>query len=206
MHHNIEKDLDKSLNKIKEKCSNQSNKIMFWLSKGETFYRLQNDYYGGKGIFFNPDGSNSRYGVNNGRGTLYVAEKPRTALGETFKGLSALREERLDDYHMATLKTEKDLKIVDGSLLMTQLKMTVHDLTATSYKNTQKIANFLCQFYDGLKYISNRTGEICVVLWHEDPDGKGIISLDALVPLSAFYYNGESATDIIIDDIGIPII
>jgi hypothetical protein len=33
-----------------------------------------------------------------------------------------------------------------------------------------------------------------------------MISLNALVPLSTFYYNGESATDIIIDDIGIPII
>ncbi|MEA9393225.1 RES family NAD+ phosphorylase [Acerihabitans sp. TG2] len=198
--------LDRNLAKIKEKFLNKSDNIMYLLKKGKIFYRLQDGYLEGKGVFFNPDGSKSRYGVHHTKGTLYLAEKPRAALGEIFKGLPALREKKLDDYHMATLKTARDLNIVDGNMLMTQMKMTMHDLTTTSYKNTQRIANLLCQFYDGLRYTSNTTGEVCIVLWHEDPNGRGVVSMENLVPLSAFYFNNERAADILTDDLGVLII
>ncbi|NHB91126.1 RES family NAD+ phosphorylase [Photorhabdus cinerea] len=177
------------------------------ISAGTVFYRLQEGEHAGSGVFFNHNGEHSRYGLTNGsNGSLYLANSPRTSMKEVFQNLPAITDRELDEYHMVTLVTEKDLRVVDITLLAPKMHVTAHQPTGTDYRNTQKLAAKLLPHANGLVYMSNVTLEPCVVLWHNDPSGKGVIHTAELKVLRDFEYEGEIAEDILVNDLDIPVI
>ncbi|EPJ56183.1 MAG: hypothetical protein OFPI_00740 [Osedax symbiont Rs2] len=174
---------------------------------GSKTYRLQKGQRGGCGVFFNPNGEYSRYGLmKEGIGSLYAAYTPRTSMKEVFQNVPAIKVTDLDYYHMATLVTEKDLKIVDIARLAPKIPATAHQLTCGNYRTTQILAEKLSEHADGLKYISNVTLEPCIVLWDSDSSGKGVIRTEVLTVLSEFEYGGELAEEILVNDLNIPVI
>ncbi|MCD9550760.1 RES domain-containing protein [Photobacterium carnosum] len=174
--------------------------------KNSKSYRLQLGDHNGSGVFFNPNGDHTRFGLMDGtNGSLYIAETPRTSMKEVFQEIPAIEVTDLDKYHMATLITEKDLQIVDLSRLAPKIPAKTHDVTSSNYKITQTIAKKISPHADGLRYISNVTLEPCFVLWNKDPLGKGVIRTKELTPLSMFEYNGELAEDILVNDLDIPV-
>ncbi|PQQ40598.1 RES domain-containing protein [Photorhabdus luminescens] len=177
------------------------------ISVGTIFYRLQEGEHGGNGVFFNRDGEHTRYGLTNGTvGNLYLANSPRTSMKEVFQRLPAITDRELDGYHMATLVTEKELRIVDITRLAPKMHITAHQLTGTDYRITQQLAAKLSPHADGLAYMSNVTLEPCIVLWHDDPSGKGMIRTEELKVLREFEHEGEIAEDILVNDLDIPVI
>ncbi|EQC01125.1 hypothetical protein B738_06074 [Photorhabdus temperata subsp. temperata M1021] len=177
------------------------------ISVGTVFYRLQEGEHGGNGVFFNLYGAHTRYGLTNGTdGNLYLANSPRTSMKEVFQRLPAITDRELDGYHMATLVTEKDLHIVDITRLAPKMHITAHQLTGSDYRLTQQLAAKLSPHANGLAYVSNVTLEPCIVLWHNDPSGKGVIRTVELKVLREFEYEGESAEDILVNDLDIPVI
>lgn len=170
-------------------------------------YRLQEGEHEGSGVFFNPEGAHTRYGLVGGKkGSLYVANTPRTSMKEVFQNIPAIKSEDLDEYYMATLVTEKKLNVVDLTLLAPKMHVTAHQLTGGDYKTTQKLAEKLSQHADGLMYVSNVTLEPCIVLWHDDPSGKGLIRTEEFTTLSKFEFEGKIAEDILVEDLDIPVI
>nr|WP_255567295.1 MULTISPECIES: RES family NAD+ phosphorylase [unclassified Photorhabdus] len=177
------------------------------ISASTVFYRLQEGKHGGNGVFFNRDGGHTRYGLTNGiDGNLYLASSPRTSMKEVFQRLPAITDRELDGYHMATLVTEKDLRIVDITRLAPKMHITAHQLTGTDYRITQQLAAKLSPHADGLAYVSNVTLEPCTVLWHDVPSGKDVIHTEELKVLREFEYEGEIAEDILVNDLDIPVI
>ncbi|KJG15440.1 hypothetical protein UB37_20190, partial [Photobacterium iliopiscarium] len=76
--------------------------------KNSKSYRLQLGDHNGSGVFFNPNGDHTRFGLMDGtNGSLYIAETPRTSMKEVFQEIPAIEVTDLDKYHMATLITEK---------------------------------------------------------------------------------------------------
>lgn len=186
-----------------------TNKIISSLvdySDKTKFYRVQEGEHGGSGVFFNPEGAHTRYGLVDGeKGSLYIANTPRTSLKEVFQNLPAIKLEDLDKYYMATLVIEKNLKIVDITRLVPKMHVTAHELTGGDYKTTQKLARKLSSHADGMMYISNVTLEPCIVLWHHDPSGRGVIRTEELIILSKFEFEGKTAEDILVEDLDIPV-
>ncbi|KOY63141.1 hypothetical protein AM629_04320 [Photorhabdus heterorhabditis] len=177
------------------------------ISAGTIFYRLQEGEYGGNGVFFNHNGEHTRYGLTKGlNGSLYLANSPRTSMKEVFQNLPAITDRELDEYYMATLVTEKDLRVVDITQLAPKMHVTAHQLTGTDYRDTQKLAAQLLPHANELAYMSNVTLEPCIVLWHNDPSGKGVIRTAELTVLRDFEYEGQIAEDILVNDLDIPII
>lgn len=170
-------------------------------------YRLQEGDHGGSGVFFNPNGEGTRYGLTSGnKGSLYIADDPSTCMKEVFQRLPAIESTDLDNYYMAKLVTEMDLEIVDITKLAPKVSMTANELTGGDYTITQKLAETLSPHSDGLKYLSNVTLKPCIVLWHDDKSGKGVIRTDEFTVLSEFEHNGVLAEDILVNELNIPVI
>ena len=179
--------------------------LVDYLPKSQS-YRLQEGKHGGSGVFFNPEGENTRYGLTDGKkGSLYVANAPRTSMKEVFQKLPAIKVSDLDNYYMATLETEKNLKVVDVTRLAPKMHVTANELTGDNYKITQKLADKLSSHSDGLMYVSKVTLETCLVLWHDDPSGKGLIRTKEFAALSEFEFDGKTAEDILVEDLDIPV-
>jgi hypothetical protein len=167
-------------------------------------YRLQEGEHGGSGVFFNPEGGSSRYGLTSGKkGSLYLSDYPSTCMKEVFQNLVAINASDLDKYYMATLETEKELKIVDITELAPKVSMTANELTGGDYTTTQLLAEKLSPHSDGLQYLSNVTLKPCIVLWHGEKSGEGVIGTKEFIVLSKFEHNGELAEDILVNDLNI---
>ncbi|CAQ84430.1 MULTISPECIES: RES family NAD+ phosphorylase [Photorhabdus] len=198
---------DSVIKKINTLTIDKITQSIIIISAGTVFYRLQEGEHGGSGVFFNHNGEHSRYGLTNGsNGSLYLANSPRTSMKEVFQNLPAITDRELDEYHMATLVTEKDLRVVDITRLAPKMHVTAHQLTGVDYRDTQKLAAQLLPHANGLSYMSNVTLEPCIVLWHNDPSGKGVIRTAELKVLRDFEYEGEIAEDILVNDLDIPVI
>lgn len=172
-----------------------------------TFYRVQDNYHDGNGVFFNPNGHISRYGlIKNTAGSLYIADDPLTCLAEVFKDEEFISSSDLDTFHIAELKTLKDLRIVDLGALALKMKITNHELTSKDYELTQLLAEKLSSCADGLRYISNRSLKVCTVLWNPDITGKDMISTVVLQSLSKFELNGKTAVEMLEEELEITVV
>jgi hypothetical protein len=56
-------------------------------------YRLQPGKHGGSGVFFNPTGEHTRYGLtNSSKGSLYIAASPITSMKEVFQRFDVVNQ------------------------------------------------------------------------------------------------------------------
>lgn len=192
---------------IESITTNQITSSIDKIASGSKYYRSQEDEHEGSGVFFNPDGEHTRYGLTGvDKGSLYVAEDPKTSMKELLQKIPFITVADLDKYHMTTLVTERELKVVDISKLAPKISMTTHQLTDGDYTATQKLAEKLSSHADGLKYISNVTFKPCLVLWNKDKSGKGVIRTEKCEMFSKFEYNGELAENILVNELDILVI
>ena len=59
--------------------------------------------------------------------------------------------------------------------------------------------------FDGMEFLSNVTGDPCLVLWHNDPAGTGLATTRSQTSLSQFEYQDKETADILVYDLGIPV-
>lgn len=170
-------------------------------------YRLQPGHHGGSNVFFNRDGADYRYSLTDGvNGSMYLAHSPVTSMKEVFQNKKVLKESDLDNYYMGTVVTEKDVDILQLNELVSATTLTLHDVTTPTRVVTQRLAAKIhAAGFDGMEYLSNVTGESCLVLWHDSPSGAGMASTAAQQQLSEFEFEGKSAADILTWDLGIPV-
>ena len=171
------------------------------ISKGEVFYKVQHGHYDGQAGYFNPKGEDSRYGLTcRKKGSLYLANTPKTCLGEVFKG-EFIKASDLEKSYIAELKTKQNLELVDVTKLAPKMGVTIHDITGPNYLMTQKLAAKLSSSADGFTYLSNVTGEKCSVLWSTEANGPGVIETIEITKLSDFNHNGVETEDILTDEL-----
>ena len=170
-------------------------------------YRLQPGYHGGSNVFFNRNGADYRYSLTDGvYGSMYLAYTPITSMKEVFQKKKALKESDLDNYYMGTVVIEKDVDILQLNELISATTLTLHDVTTPTRAVTQRLAAKIhAAGFDGMEYLSNVTGEVCLVLWHDSPSGTGMAKTAAQEQLSNFEYKGKNAADILTWDLGIPV-
>ncbi|XBS69856.1 hypothetical protein ABK905_00235 [Acerihabitans sp. KWT182] len=94
------------------------------------YYRVQDDFYGGNGIFFNKDpDKDSRYAIpDRSKGALYVSDLPLTACAEMYKGENFID---LEDYYkncMAVVTAVRDLSIINLAALVPFLHVPLGEL------------------------------------------------------------------------------
>lgn len=171
------------------------------------YYRLQPGHHGGSNVFFNRDGADYRYSLTDGvNGSMYLARSPVTSMKEVFQKKKGLKESDLDNYYMGTVVIEKDVVILQLNELVSATTLTIHDVTTPTRAVTQRLAAKIhAAGFDGMEYLSNVTGELCLVLWHDSPSGTGMASTAAQQRLSDFEFNGKDAADILTWDLGIPV-
>lgn len=196
-----------TLNKIESLTSEQLSNSDKSVSKQDVFYRLQEGSHGGCSVFFNPNGTDTRFGVNDGiNGTMYVAKDPLTAIKEVFQKNTFLTETDLDKYHMGTVSFDKDLSLVEMRNLHKQTSLTVNDVTTSDRKVTQALAKKVHEEgKDGIIFTSNVSGEECLVVWSSPGNGQGFAKTIEQTKLSEFEWNGESAEDILVYKLGISV-
>ena len=172
-----------------------------------TANRLQFGLHGGSSVYFNKEGSDTRFCVPGGKiGTIYLAENPLTAMKEVLQNTLSMTESDLDNYIMADVMTLKDLKIVQSSALLAQTSIKLHDLTTSSRSVTQKLAEKAhAAGMDGIEFVSNVTAQTCYAIWHNDPSGDGIATTASQTPLSRLTINGEEAADVLVYKLKIPV-
>lgn len=170
-------------------------------------YRLQPGHHGGSNVFFNRDGADYRYSLTDGvNGSMYLARSPVTSMKEVFQRKKVLKESDLDNYYMGTVVTEKDVLILQLNELVSATTLTIHDVTTPTRLVTQRLAAKIhAAGFDGMEYLSNVTGELCLVLWHDAPSGAGMASTAAQQQLSEYEFNGQNAADILTWNLGIPV-
>jgi len=174
---------------------------------GTKVYRLQPGDHGGSNVFFNRNGKDYRYSLTDGiNGSMYLAHNPKTAMKEVFQNKKGLTESDLNDYFMGTVVIEKDVNILLVNLLISKSNVTLHDVTTATRAVTHLLAQKVHSVgFDGMSFLSNVTGEPCLVLWHDDPAGKGIATTRVQTPLSQFTHEGQEAADILVYELGIPV-
>ncbi|MFZ5316475.1 RES family NAD+ phosphorylase [Enterobacter asburiae] len=170
-------------------------------------YRLQPGKHGGSNVFFNRNGADYRYSLTDGvNGSMYLACSPVTSMKEVFQYKKGLKESDLDNYYMGTVVIEKDVVILQLNELVSATTLTIHDVTTPTRAVTQRLAAKIhAAGFDGMEYLSNVTGELCLVLWHDSPSGTGMASTAAQQQLSDFEFNGKDAADILTWDLNIPV-
>ena len=224
MTHEESQTQDKNLSAPKSDTSNDSSKIDFSLKieslhdttlksctvtlpTESVLYRVQDGNYSGNCVYFNTDGLNTRFGLNDGKtGTMYVAKEAPTALKEVFKGMS-IKESDLKNYYNGTVVTTKELNILDVNQLVRKTGITMHDVTTSSRCDTQSLAKKVrAAGFDGILFQSNVTSDACIALWHTPGNSAGIARTGTLSQLSSFRDgNGQSAASILINDLGISV-
>lgn len=170
-------------------------------------YRVQDGNYGGNCVHFNTNGSDTRFGLNDGQnGTMYVAKEAPTALKEVFQGMS-IKESDLKNYYIGTVVTTKELNILDVKQLVRKTGITMNDVTTSSRCDTQSLAKKVrAAGFDGILFPSNVTSDDCIALWHTPGNNADIARTGKLSQLSSFHdENGQSAASILINDLGIPV-
>ena len=198
---------DKLSQKVENLSNNMIDSAVDIIAAGTIFYRVQDAYHDGNGVYFNSNGEGTRYGISDeGKGTIYVSEDPVTCLAEVLKGTEYISERDLQTYHMATLVAEKELKVVDLGKLLPKMRTTVHDMTSDDYKITQALASKLASRSDGVSYVSNRTSTPCLALWDKAPSGDNSIKTSEVKSLAKLSYQGRDAETLLYDDLGIGVL
>lgn len=180
---------------LRKIAKNNEQPIMIDVPAGSVLFHIQHDYHSGNGVFFNKRAGAqlSRFALATGvKGTYYVAYEPQTALAEIFKD-PYLEVEDLDRYYMATISPVRSLRVVHYGYIARHMGVDVTALMGESYAQTQKIADEISSYADGLWYISRKLGEPCLALWHENSDGAGMLMTREVVALSRFRYQGIDA-------------
>lgn len=195
------------LDKIESVKTTIFEKCTILLQKNSERYRLQQGEHGGENVFFNRNGSDTRFGLTNGiHGTMYLANTPQTAMKEVFQNKLGILESDLNNYYMGTVVIEKDLQVVNLATLIQVTTLTLNDMTTSSRLVTQALAAKVHDAgFDGIQFSSNVTTEECLAVWHDDPSGTGFASTKTQTSLSDFTYKGIEAADILVDQLGIPV-
>lgn len=177
------------------------------VEKGTETYRLQHESHGGNSVFFNQNGEDCRYNLVDGKtGSMYLAESPETALKEVFQNKKGLKESDLEQYYLGNVVLEKDAKVLQVKELIKCSSITVNDVTLPTRAVTQELARKVHNAgFDGMYYESNVTGEMCLVLWHEEPSGKGVATTREQTCLSDLELDGRETADILVNELGIPV-
>lgn len=196
-----------ALDKIEKLQNEQFQKYGMIVPSGTEVFRLQFGSHDGSSVFFNPNGEDCRYSLNDGvNGSMYVAPTPDTAMKEVFQHKKGLRESDLDNFIMGTVAIEKDICVLQVSKLIKGSDLRLHDVTTSTRAVTHLLAEKVHSAgFDGMEFPSNVTGDPCLVLWHDDPAGTGLATTRSQTSLSQFEYQGKEAVDILIYDLGIPV-
>lgn len=200
---NIEYRMDQIIQKIKVAGS----KIVKTYPASTDYFRLQDNFYDGNGVFFNKDPKReSRYAIpDRSKGTFYVTAVPVTACAEMYKGERFIDLEDFTKNCMAIVTAVRDLSIIDLTALAPLLHVPLGELMGGNYRNTQMLAAILSKHVDGLEYLSCMTGQCCTVFWCEDSSGAGLITTKSVKRLSDFQHEGVSARDMLRDHLDIRI-
>lgn len=196
-----------ALNKIEKLQDERLKRDGVTVPSGTEVSRLQYGSHGGSSVFFNRNGEDCRYSLNDGvNGSMYVAYTPDTAMKEVFQHKKGLKESDLDNYMMGAVVIEKDINVLQVSKLIKGSDLTLHDVTTATRAVTQRLAEKVHSAgFDGMEFPSNVTGDPCLVLWCADPVGVGMATTRSQTSLSQFEYQGKEAADILVYDLGIPV-
>ena len=196
-----------SLDKIGKLQDEQLQRCGMTVPSGTEVFRLQLGSHGGSSVFFNRNGEDCRYSLNDGEnGSMYVAKTPDTAMKEVFQHKTGLRESDLDNYIMGTVVIEKDIRVLQVSKLIKCSDLRLNDVTTSTRAVTHQLAEKVHSAgFDGMEFPSNATSDPCLVLWHDDPAGTGMAITRSQTSLSQFEYQGKEAADILVYDLGIPV-
>ena len=177
------------------------------VAAGTETYRLQPGDHGGSNVFFNRNGKDYRFSLTDGEnGLMYLARAPDTAMKEVFQNKTGLKESDLDNYFMGTVIIERDVKVLQVTTLIKKSGVTLHDLTTATRDVTRLLAKKVHSAgFDGMEFLSNVTGESCLVLWHGEPSGAGLATTRDQTRLSEFKHGGQEAADILVYRLGIPV-
>ncbi|EGT4277847.1 RES domain-containing protein [Cronobacter sakazakii] len=170
------------------------------------FYKMQDGFYGGNGVYFN-NKSCTRFSLKNkSKGVMYLALTPHTALKEFFQDEEVIARQDFEQNCMAELTATRSLTVFDVSALALQLKIPVGDLMGPKepvYPFTQLLAQVLSPYADGMIYLSRHTGKECIVLWSDSVDGGGCLDTTSVTSLSKYSHNGKSAKQILKSELAI---
>lgn len=198
-----------ALNKIEKLQDEQLKRCGMTVPSGTgtKVFRLQFGSHGGSCVFFNRNGKDCRYSLNDGvNGSMYLAYTPDTAMKEVFQHTKALRESDVNNYKMGIVVIEKDINVLQVSKLIKCSDLTLHDVTTATRAVTQRLAEKVhAAGFDGMEFPSNVTGDPCLVLWYADPAGIGMATTQSQTSLSQFEYQGKEAADILVYELGIPV-
>ncbi|EMQ2085188.1 RES family NAD+ phosphorylase [Salmonella enterica subsp. enterica] len=170
-------------------------------------FRLQPGAHGGSSVFFNPNGADYRFSLTDGvHGSMYLAYVPKTSLKEVFQNKVSMKELDLGNYYLGKIAILKDVNVLQVNQLVSRTSIKIHDVTTGSRSVTQFLATIVHNAgFDGMEYLSNVTGETCLVLWHTDPAGKDMAITLEQTCLSNVEIEGKEAADILTWDLGISV-
>lgn len=138
-------------------------------------------------------------------GIWYGAEHPSGALAETFgrlrpkeaKGLGiVLNVTDLESRDMCTVRTVRELKLLDLKPCLSKLGRTVDEVTGPDYTLTQEIVAAVARLpgspFDGIAYESRHhpDGHSCYALWKAQGEVSAVQTVE-MKKLNEFEYNGE---------------
>ncbi|MGF7636691.1 RES family NAD+ phosphorylase [Klebsiella pneumoniae] len=177
-----------SLDKIGKLQDEQLQRCGMTVPSGTEVFRLQLGSHGGSSVFFNRNGEDCRYSLNDGEnGSMYVAKTPDTAMKEVFQH-------------------KTDIRVLQVSKLIKCSDLRLNDVTTSTRAVTHQLAEKVHSAgFDGMEFPSNVTSDPCLVLWHDDPAGTGMAITRSQTSLSQFEYQGKEAADILVYDLGIPV-
>lgn len=135
-----------SLDKIGKLQDEQLQRCGMTVPSGTEVFRLQLGSHGGSSVFFNRNGEDCRYSLNDGEnGSMYVAKTPDTAMKEVFQHKTGLRESDLDNYIMGTVVIEKDIRVLQVSKLIKCSDLRLNDVTTSTRAVTHQLAEKFIQ-------------------------------------------------------------
>lgn len=193
-------DLHNVVAQIFESAENTYCQIVNEMVVDTAFYKVQDQYHGGNGIYFNIDAKNRFSLTSKSKGVMYLATMPHTALKEYYQDYEFIdTEEDLELNCMAEIQAARTIKIIDLAALAPLLKTALGDLMGprTVYADTQLLAEVLSNYADGMEYLSRHTGKPCIALWSGSADGNGILKNLSVTPLAEYRHNGMSAKQIL---------
>lgn len=194
-----EGDLREKVNNLMDLEKEGEIQVTKVIEAGNTYYKMQDSYYDGNGVFFNQKSENRFSLSDKSKGPQYLAESPHTACHEFYQEEEFIDRSDFETNCMAEIKVERDLRVFDETMLAPHLKIAVGDLMGpkTAYPVTQRLATELSQHADGLEYLSRHTGKPCVVLWSDHENGDGILSTLTVTPLKDYSHNGKTGKNIL---------
>src|SRR5690606_9480358 len=145
-----------SLDKIGKLQDEQLQRCGMTVPSGTEVFRLQLGSHGGSSVFFNRNGEDCRYSLNDGEnGSMYVAKTPDTAMKEVFQHKTGLRESDLDNYIMGTVVIEKDIRVLQVSKLIKCSDLRLNDVTTSTRAVTHQLAEKVHSAgFDGMEFPS----------------------------------------------------